>query len=268
MVLRHELLRALYKAPRFRGRDRLIGLVSKSFVEKPTRLRDGLTMLLDPSEWVQQDILVHGATEPGTLRLIAKLVAPGDAVIDVGAHVGHHALVAAKAAGPAGKVIAIDPQPYNADRVARNAQLNGMANVLTIIAAAGDKPGFIKLPIQSDRDRARLSLLEAGPGDTGALVEVPLRRIDEIIESAGLPAVKLIKIDVEGFELEVLLGLAATAAKCANIILEVLDTSMSDRNGKIARFLTDAGFALRTIEGAAWKPGEPLPEQNLWAARS
>lgn len=267
VISRHILLRRLYAAPRFRGRDRLISAIATSFVSKPIRLPDGLKMLLDVSEWIQLEILVHGATEPITLALIRKLVAEGDSVIDVGAHVGHHALVAARAAGARGRVYAIDPQPYNADRIARNAALNGLTNLIAMCAAAGQESGFIKFPIQSDRDRARLSLLERSSSNLSPMVEVPVRRLDEIMTANNLTAPKLVKIDVEGYELEVLMGLGNRLTACRNIILEILERSDAERTGNIAKLLADAGFSLKDVNGQPWQSGKSLPEHNLWASR-
>lgn len=243
----------------------MIGAVARTFISKPIRLPDGLTMLLDASEWIQLEILVKGATEPATMALIRRLVSEGDNVIDVGAHVGHHALIAARASGRTGRVYAIDPQPYNADRIARNVELNGFTNVVTICAAAGCENGFIKIPLQCERDRARLSLVERGPSDLDGAVEVPLRRLDDLLAVNEVTATKLVKIDVEGYELEVLQGLGQRIGSCAHIILEVLESSDSKRTGEIATLLTDAGFSLKTVSGQPWRVGTSLPEQNLWA---
>ena len=267
MSLRLWLLRALYAMPRIRGRDRLISYISDGLVMKPFRLSDGLSLLLEPAEYVQLEIIINGANEPRTLQLIRKLVQPGDCVIDVGAHIGHHALHAARAARSNGCVYAIDPQPYNADRISRNATINCLDNVVTICAAAGDTDGFVQLPMQSERDRSRLSLRGKGPNDLTLSVEVPIRRLDSLIQSHNMPAPKLIKIDVEGFELEVLRGLGSRIDSCQNIILELLDGTDGDLKQRIVELLQMSGFQLRQIDGAPWKSGEKLIESNLWAAR-
>ena len=268
MNVRRQLLRLLYATPRIRGRDHLISTVADSFVVKPVRLPDGLMMYLDAVEWSQLEILVFGVVEPATTALIGKLVTHGDHVIDVGAHVGHHACFAARAAGATGRVLAIDPQPHNADQIARNASLNGLSNLITICAAAGQSNGFIRVPIQSDRDRSRLSILKRGPNDLDVLVEVPLRRLDELVEANGIVSPKLVKIDVEGYELEVLLGMGDRLMDCENIILEVLETADANRTDEIIRLLSSVGFTLRNIEGRTWLAGMELPERNLWATRA
>lgn len=224
-------------------------------------------MYLDPFEWAQLEILVFGVTEPATLKLIERHVEKGDCIIDVGAHVGHHALHAARAAWPDGRVFAFDPQPYNADRICRNALQNGLTNVVTVCAAAGDKNGFVQLPTQSDRDRSRLSLHERGPGDQSTRVEVAMRRLDGFMDDNAIFAIKLLKVDVEGFELEVLQGLGSRIANCQNIVLEMLSATGSLRNRQVSALLRDAGFTLRDVSGASWQDGQPLTENNLWAAR-
>lgn len=265
--LRIPLFRALYACPRIRGRDRLIGALTKSFEVRPRRLPSGLLMVLDPAEWAQQEILIKGATEPQTLQRIREIVTPGSCVIDVGAHVGHHALEAARAAGGTGRVFAFDPQPYNADRIGRHAVLNGLANIVAICAAVGDREAFIRLPMQSERDRSRLSIQEAGPGDEDAFVEVPLRRLDNFMADNDVSSVQLLKIDVEGYELEVLHGLGGSHENCKNIILEMLEATAPERNKAVVSFLMAAGFELNDVAGKPWQWGAPLPENNLWAAR-
>lgn len=267
MGARLHLLRALYASPRIRGRDRLIGELTKSFAVRPTRLPSGFLMVLDPSEWAQQEILITGATEPRTLQRIREIVNPGSCVIDVGAHVGHHTLEAARAASADGRVFAFDPQPYNADRIGRHAVLNGLENIVTICAAVGDKDAFIRLPMQSEHDRSRLSLHEPGPVNENAFIEVPLRRLDNFMTANGVGPVQLLKIDVEGYELEVLHGLGEAHENCRNIILEVLETTSPERNRAVVAFLTAAGFELRDISGKPWHWGLPLAENNLWAAK-
>ena len=104
------------------------------------------------------------------MNLMSQLLVDGDTCIDVGAHVGHHALIAARACGMNGKVLAVDPQPYNADRIARNAECNALRNIEVLCAAAGNEDSCIKINLQSSTDRARLSLAAPGPNDLGVMI--------------------------------------------------------------------------------------------------
>jgi FkbM family methyltransferase len=267
VVVRQTLLRWLYAAPRFRGRDRLIDMIAATFVAQPTRLPDGLTMQLDASEWAQLEILVKGATEPLTLKLIGNLVMDGDLVFDVGAHVGHHALVAARGVGETGRVFAIDPQPYNVDRIALNADLNNLKNIVAICAAAGKSDQFVRMPLQNQRDRSRLSFALDGPNNRCVEIEVALRRLDTFMALNNIAGARLVKIDVEGYELEVLLGLGSQLKECQNIILEILDEAATEKVTETIQLLVNTGFSLKDIMGRPWKIGQFLPEHNLWASR-
>ena len=269
MKLRLKILRALFSIHYFKGRDLLIGRLTDSLVRKPTLLKgDDFIMHLDASEYSQLEILLHGESEPKTLALIRKLVIKGDTVVDVGAHIGHHALVAASRAGRSGHVIAIDPQPYNADRISMNALINDLTNITTICAAAGSDETFVSLPVQSVRDRARLSLHEPGPNDLAVAVEVPLRRLDNIFAKWNVGEVKLLKIDVEGYELDVLRGLGMRIRNCRNIVLEMLDSTDFDRRQTILDLLASAGFVFRDVIGNDWTLGSRLIESTLWAVRT
>lgn len=259
------MLRWLYGAPRFRGRDRLIDAISMSFLPQPVQLPDGLLMDLDGAEWGQVAIMVSGANEPATLGLFDKLLNPGDIVFDIGANIGHHALVAGRAIGPTGWVYAFDPQPYNADRICRNAELNASRNILAVCAACGERDGFVRLPFQSPRDRGRLSLAYSSPNDLSTYVDVPIRRLDTFMNENDVGAGKLIKIDVEGYELEVIRGLGDRLTAFTNIVFELLQDADVKRTNCLIEMLTAAGFTLRDVEGNSWRLGKPLLELNVWA---
>jgi hypothetical protein len=78
---------------------------------------------------------------------------------------------------------------------------------------------------------------------------------------------KLVKIDVEGYEPEVLQGLGERLKECRNIILEVLNDADADRIRDIVQLLKKNDFTLRDVQGNPWRIGLPLLECNLWAVR-
>lgn len=266
-MIRSSILRFLDKVPYFKGRDYLIGKLAKSFCEAPVKLQSGVSMYLDLSEWVQLDIYIKGSTEPITSNRIESILSVGDTMIDVGAHVGFHSISAGRIVGQTGKVIPIDPQPYCAERIAKNACLNNMAQVSIICAAVGQTPGYFQISLQSDRDRSRLSLNASGPCDLGTRIEVPIRTLDEVFETNQLNMVNLVKIDVEGFEPEVLQGFRRNIDKCKNIILEILPDVRPVEVKAMIESLRICGFNILSVDGKRWNYGEFTPENNIWASR-
>jgi FkbM family methyltransferase len=143
-------------------------------------------------------------------------IRPGDVVLDVGANAGAYTVLFAQWVGPRGHVFAFEPVPSIARALAAQLNLNGLSRRVTIVeAAAGAAAGRSMLVATGLSGVNR----RPAPGEqTGNRIEVPVVTIDEVCSSAGVsPA--LIKIDVEGTELEVLRGAAHTLA--ANPDLQV-----------------------------------------------
>jgi FkbM family methyltransferase len=222
-------------------------------------------MMLDPQEWLQIDFMRGHATEPLTAALFVKLLCAGDTLIDVGAHVGWLSLIGAKAVGETGKVIAVDPQPYNCDRILANAQLNGFRNLAVVAGAAGEMAGPVRLSNQSTTDKARLTLEGPGVNDTGVEFLTHVYSLTQLIDIFEISSVRLLKVDVEGFEMSVFRGAAPVLDRIDNIIFEHLPENAG--NFSILRdLLTDAGFDLLTVNGERLG-GEAPPEHNIWARR-
>ncbi|MEL6980579.1 MAG: FkbM family methyltransferase [Pseudomonadota bacterium] len=224
-------------------------------------------MLLDPQEWAQIELLRGTPAEPLTAALLQRLLGPGDAFIDVGAHVGWLSLIAARAVGPSGAVLAIDPQPYNCDKILSNAAANGFTQIVAVACAVGEAPGLVRLASQPQSDRSRLTLAEpTGVNDTAQSFLAFVRTVPELMEAAGLARAKALKIDVEGFEPQVLRGAAPVLAQIENIVFEALPENPRAYD-EAAALLTARGFELVTVEGRPLEPAA-APERNVWARRS
>lgn len=264
------MIRSLYKAllrtPRFRGRHRLEAVLRRWLLPAVDTV-DGIRMELDPQEWLQIHLMAGDLPEPATTALFRSLLRPGDVCIDVGAHVGFLTLAAAQCVGPAGRVIAIEPQPYNCERILINSQVNGLENIVVVAAAAGNEDGFVRLHGQKRNDKARLTLAGGGVSDVATLFEVPVVCLDSVAARHGVSRVRLLKIDVEGFEQEVFAGARETLAATENLVFECLPDMDPSIVGTLVDILVSQGFTLHQVNGTPWTPGEPLIEHNVWAAR-
>lgn len=257
----------LLRAPQFKGRHRIEAVVRRVLAPRPDRTAHGLLMHLDIQEWAQISMLSGWPHEPVTTRLIETLLQPGDTFIDVGAHVGWFSLEAARRVGPSGRVIAIDPQPYNCERTMSNAMLNGLDNILVVPAALSDTDGFTIVHQQSARDKARFTLAGPGVNDTNFRFLCALTRLDSLLTRLGIGAAKLIKIDVEGFERHVLSGAGDALQHIENVILEVLPDTAADDTVVVTGFLQQAGFQVSQVDGAPWNMGDRAIEDNVWWKR-
>jgi FkbM family methyltransferase len=265
-----QIYRALLRLPDFKGKSRIIKLWRGLFFRPHLfTAAEGFVMELDPIEWTQSDLLRDGKIESSTSALFKRLLERGDTYVDVGAHVGYHTLVARSCVGPAGRVIAVEPQPYNCEKLLANWRANSFENLALYIAAIGETDSVVCLHQQTATDSTRLSLCLESVNDEALAFHVPLKRLDAILKEQAVEAVRLLKVDVEGFELEVLNSLGKFAPTVENIILEVLDTEehISPKSAALIQELRRHNFELNTVEGNVWHQLTPLPENNLWATR-
>jgi FkbM family methyltransferase len=132
----------------------------------------------------------------------------GGVFVDVGANVGTYAMVLARHVGTGGKVIAIEPHPVTHARLAFNNVASGYSQTKLVAAAAGPADG--ELLIETDGDNLGASHIVSDEA-SGKAIKVPSLRLRRILEEAGVSHVDALKIDVEGFEDQVLTGFFAEA---------------------------------------------------------
>jgi FkbM family methyltransferase len=238
---------------------------------RATRLAAGFRMYLDPLEWTQIALLSDSPPEAETIRRLQGLLRSGDTYVDVGAHVGFHSLVARGLVGPSGRIIAVEPQPYNCDRLLQNWHVNGYANLSLFVAVAGESRSMVHLHSQQPTDSARLSLVLHAPNDLPQEFCVPMIRLEDVLPPlADVPRVRLLKIDAEGFEAEVLRGLGSSVERIDNIVTEVLEETLEQRqrSAETLEVLRSGGFQLYDVRGRPYEAGAFLIDSNLWASRA
>ncbi|HXF53358.1 MAG TPA: FkbM family methyltransferase [Hyphomicrobiaceae bacterium] len=142
-------------------------------------------------------------------RRLAPYLRPGATFVDVGANCGFFTLMAARAVGPAGRVIAIEPADEMHRRLTFNIAANGFSNVRALAVAAGPSVGHAVLHV-TPRQRGQSSL---APVAGSIAVTVPMLPLTEIAARANLARVDALKIDIEGYEDEALLPYIASAPR-------------------------------------------------------
>jgi FkbM family methyltransferase len=176
-----------------------------------------------------------GSYEPAQTKLFSELVRPGDVVYDVGAHFGYYTLLASKLVGPAGRVLAFEPSPGNLAYLYRHITLNNRSNVEVLELAVSDHEGTARFETRAGSGVGHLS--------EGGLLEVKLTRLDSLLQN--YPPPNVMKIDVEGAEVELLRGATDLLGGAKpNILL-----SLHGENLKRAcvGILTGYGYTLRDI---------------------
>lgn len=163
----------------------------------------GFRMLVDTREPMGRVLATAGIWEPHVTAVFRGLLFPGDVCIDVGAYSGYYTLLAAKLVGPAGHVYALEPAPAAHAALESNITLNGLANVTALRVAAGEADHQARFDDRSEGQAIRSSVrtsAELAPS-------VPVRTLASLVRASDVERIRLVKIDVEGYEVEVLRGL-------------------------------------------------------------
>ena len=182
----------------------------------------GLRFRVKTEDVVGRHIYKYGHHEPAMTRWLTEELdlADGDVVIDIGANIGWYSLIAAKLAhGKDVAVVAFEPDPVNFDLLQQNIALNDAVAVRAEQLALADANGSATLHQHSNSNRGRHSLL---PINAVGSTEIATRRLDDywIEQGFGERIPRLIKIDIEGFELMALAGGKDVLARCPLLILE------------------------------------------------
>ncbi len=139
-------------------------------------------------------------------RVLAGLVPEGGLAIEAGANIGAHTLALARAAGPRGAVIAFEPQRVLYQMLCANLALNEIRNVRAINAGVGAARGHTRVPAIDYAAAGNFGGVSLG-AERGEIVPV------EAIDASPLRRLDLLKVDVEGMEIDVLSGAAKTIAQ-------------------------------------------------------
>ena len=149
-------------------------------------------------------------------RVYLSFVRRGDITLDVGANVGAHTVFLSHLVGASGRVIAFEPLPSNIAALKDTARRRARhTNISIVPVAVGDslREGAATLKVPgNDHTQASLAVQSSGSWEKGAVteIEVPLISLDANTEVQGLSHMELVKIDVEGAELNVLRGASRT----------------------------------------------------------
>jgi len=170
---------------------------------RPYPFAGGL-IYLDIDESPMMRRRAENAYEPHKVAAVQRLLRSGGTFVDAGSNKGDFALIAARTAGPRGRVVAIEPSPANCRWIRRSVELNGYSNVELHELALSDAEG--EAPLYLAERSGWHSLL---PGE-GAAVIVRTRTLDGLLEELSCPPPDMLKVDVEGAELAVLAGAVRT----------------------------------------------------------
>lgn len=232
----------------------------KRYLEK--RIYD-YRMLLDLDDrGISRTLLLFGERELEHKAMLERVLQPGMTVLDIGANIGYYALMEKRLIGPAGTLIAVEPSPSNVDLLRRNLALNGYGDIEVHQAAVSDRSGTKRFFLS---EMSNLNTFhDTGSGAhflSGKTVDVVTCTVPEIM--AGRKP-DLIRMDVEGHEVEVFAGLLPAIERGEMAPMVIFETHLSrygkehDMEAPLRRFFA-LGYRV-LLAGSSWEHGTRLIE--------
>jgi FkbM family methyltransferase len=248
---------------------RFVRWLARTFAGGRIKIRHvgGAVIAIDLEDYIGWAIFKTGSYEPASLKLALRIMSaePG-LFVDVGANFGWYTCAVASIAGAT--VIGIEPDAENCAALLANVDRNGLRNVVAFHGAVGPQPALLAMARRSPGNSGTVAVASgAAPGSywTGA---TPLQ---DLLKALAQPAERpvLIKIDVEGFEPQVLAGLDfAGPFRPKNILIEydrTLGATAWGSYANFAAFFTQRGYDLFDVTGRPISGDGPLLEENAWA---
>lgn len=216
--------------------------------------------LNDHSEWMKGSA-PGSIYEPEVVNAMLRFVKPGDVVVDAGANLGYFSLLLSQLVGPTGKVHAFEPDTDVLPELMRNLDMNGASNVVVhgeVLAADEHNADFWIVPWCGYSSRVHYTNIESKH------VVLPARPLD----SYELPRPRLIKIDVEGSEWDVLLGAnnllrGGVDAVIVEFNFSLLKTFPEFNEKTIRDYMKDLGYSFYYLNGDGSPPQYVPPDLRV-----
>lgn len=198
--------------------------------------RFGPMLALRADQYLTRSLELYGEYNPEEGRLLRQIIRPGMTIVEIGANMGLHSVDLARACAP-GPFYAFEPQPRIFQVLCANLALHDVANAFAYPEGCGEAEGEAVVPLVDYGRQGNfggVSLLSEGARG----IKVRVRPLDAL----ELPSCGLVKIDVEGFEPQVLRGARQTIARCRPLLY--VENDRAAQQQEVISLVAEMGYRL------------------------
>jgi FkbM family methyltransferase len=206
---------------------------------------------------IQTYIYFFGVWEPTITEYVQNTLEAGDIFIDIGANIGYHSLLASKCVGSTGHVYCFEASPSIYTVLERNLARNGARNVTSFNVAVVNEPGEVTVYLNVPENLGGSTVVPEAANERSAKLEavVPGLPLPKILDASIIRRARLIKVDVEGAEWDVVKGIGSALisefSKNTSIIMEIDRIAVEARGGRVEQLLSifvEQGYSAFQIE--------------------
>ncbi len=223
----------------------------------------------DPNSYIGRYLYYRGIFEEQLIAQMARQLRPGMTVVDVGANIGLHTVVAAGIVGNTGRVISVEPQSRVREALTENVELNHLQNVTIVATGLGRSPQKSQIFHVNPANDGQATLRpDAHRRDRCTAEEIDIRTLENVLQEQGVSKVDVLKIDVEGSEMDVLEGasnwLDSNRPGC--IFVECIDAHLrkfGSSSAELVEWLVARDYEVLGLVRGRWRPVSPAAGLNL-----
>ena len=216
-----------------------------SGLSKTITTKNGLRFQLRLDDWIQENIFFLDEYEHEESEFLKRNLKESDVVVDIGANIGYHSLLAASLVGGSGQIYSFEPLEENFRSFLRNIKLNSFDNVHAFNLGVSDKPKILNLYLNSEKGNMGMAS-EFGETNNHLHQTIEAIDMDTFFKKHPVQKIDVIKIDIEGGEYPALLGMKNTLDRFSPYILIELDDAIINKTPyskkDIVDFLIDLNY--------------------------
>ena len=222
-----------------------------AFIAKMPKQLGGCQFYCSLRDEISREVFFAGTYDPQESAFLRDILCPGMTFVDVGANWGLFTLMAAQLVGKEGRVLAIEADPRVFQELKSNVEYNQLPQIQIVDVAVADREGQMVLAGHDESSSNHgVSRLVSEGSSTATKFTVRSRPLDSVLDDAGVDAVDLLKIDVEGAEDMVLAGMedGLKSGRYQRVLLEVHPALLAERG----RALPEIMDAMTTHGYSGW----------------
>jgi FkbM family methyltransferase len=167
---------------------------------------------IENDEGISTELQIYQSHEPLTTHLMIKELKQDMVCLDLGSNIGYYAVIESNIVGQSGKIFAIEPSPVNFPILKVNLENQKKNNFSTHNIAIGDKNEDMEFIISSKSNWSKIRMNNEKINPEDKIIKIPVKTLDSFVQENDIKKIDILRMDVEGFEYNIILG--------ANKILE------------------------------------------------
>ena len=254
------------KTPNHPFKVRITNYINDIFFNNAVKVKyeNGVTFPFSSREQMGRGIMVTGEYEPLTIKMCKDTLSDGGVLVDIGANIGLFSIYLSKLSGVT--VYSIEPSVQNFRKFLYNLKKNNASGVVPINVGLSYEDSFGYMVNQSPINSGTFKVVEDKSETDTYLIR--LCTLADLVKYLKITEIKLIKIDVEGYEMNIFKGFfnEHNSVMPENIVMEFGDQIERTGHNLLESFnyFLDMGYHPFDVSGKPYTFGDDLPEGNLW----